>query len=125
MQKLGFTLMELLIVFVLIGILGVLAYPAYNKHLIKARRIHIRSVLLDMAAKMEKHYIVENTYVGALGELNDEYYRVLPVAKKDGYVLKAIPKGSQEKDRSCGVLTLDQDGRRGAVGKKDNLGCWL
>ncbi len=132
MKSSGFTLIELLIVLALIGILSLIAYPSYNKYVIRTRRVHVASTLLDIAGRMEKYYARHHTYEGAdLENLGidktryEEYYEVKPIPKDDGYILEATPVGTQRKDARCGTLTLDQNGKRGINGIGDLNGCWL
>jgi len=132
MKKLGFTLIELLIVLALVGILSLIVYPSYNKHITRARRIYATSVLLDVAGRIEQYYVKHRTYEGVdLDNLlvdrsrYDKYYDIDVNRTEDGYILTAIPINAQAKDGTCGVLTLDQAGRRGVDGAGSVNNCWL
>jgi len=61
----GFTLMELMIVVVIIGILMSIAIPAYNDYVISAKLTEGTSRLSTMRTKLEQFYQDRRTYVGA------------------------------------------------------------
>ena len=50
----GFTLVELLITIVVVGILVSIAYPAYTEHLRKSRRAEAQQVLMDIALRQQQ-----------------------------------------------------------------------
>ena len=68
----GFSLFELLIVLVIIGILANISYPIYTHALIKTRRTEAKIALMDLANRMENYYLENNnSYLGAsLGKLH-------------------------------------------------------
>jgi prepilin-type N-terminal cleavage/methylation domain-containing protein len=59
----GFTLIELMIVVVVIGILAAIAYPSYQEHVRKARRADAQTALLELAQFMERHYTANGKYL--------------------------------------------------------------
>ncbi len=62
----GFTLIELMIVVVIIGIMATIGYPSYQDSVKKSRRGDAQSALLGFAAAMERRYVNgANTYLGA------------------------------------------------------------
>lgn len=49
----GFTLLELMIAVVVVGILASLALPSYRSYLLRSHRAVVRTLLVDLAAKLE------------------------------------------------------------------------
>jgi type IV pilus assembly protein PilE len=67
MRARGFTLIELMITVAVIGILAAVAYPSYQKAIVKNRRASAQTALMDIAQK-EQQYLVDNrSYVALSG----------------------------------------------------------
>src|SRR5690554_1942881 len=60
----GFSLIELMIVVVLIGVISAIAIPAYTNQVSKTRRVEAQSALLEFANAMERHRLRNGTYLG-------------------------------------------------------------
>lgn len=58
----GFSLIELMIVVVIVGILAAVALPSYRNHIIKASRGAVQTELLDLASLQEKIFLNSNNY---------------------------------------------------------------
>ncbi|GAB1232841.1 type IV pilin protein [Ferrigenium sp. UT4] len=58
----GFTLIELMIVVVIIGILAAIAVPSYGSYRIKSSRAAAQTELLQLASVQEKIYLNSNAY---------------------------------------------------------------
>ena len=58
----GFTLVELMVVVVIIGILAAVAVPAYFNHILRTRQSDAYHNLLDIKAAQEMYYSLENEY---------------------------------------------------------------
>ncbi|MCK0746789.1 type IV pilin protein [Chromohalobacter nigrandesensis] len=121
----GFSLIELMIVLVIIGILAAIAIPSYTDYVRKAHRADAQAILMEWAYQMERQYTQDNFYDtdGAKQEKSDSYKFAAqknPNKKKGaGFLLKATPINSQSEDR-CGVLKLYDTGERDA--QDDD--CW-
>jgi len=62
----GFTLVELMIVVIILGVLAGIAYPAYKSHMMKTRRADARGVMLAIAAQQERFFTECNWYATTL-----------------------------------------------------------
>ena len=129
----GFTMMELMVVLVIIGILAALVYPSYTGHVVKTRRAAAEAALLTLAANMETYYNQNNSYAGAtLANVNsptttqDSFYTLsINTATASTFTIRAVPVGTQAtNDAACGTLTYDQLGTKGITGSGNALTCW-
>ena len=127
-QQGGFTLVELMITVVVIALLAMVAIPAYNDSVQKARRADAKSTLTSAASRMEQYFLDNKTYTLDLTNLGysaspadsiDGHYTVSVLAATGGcpiatcYELKAVPKDS---DTYCQTLTLDSNGTQDVTG---------
>jgi type IV pilus assembly protein PilE len=62
----GFTLIELMIVVVVMGILAAIAYPSYTRFIVESRRTDAQVALTQMAALQEKLFSSCNKYTVAI-----------------------------------------------------------
>ena len=123
----GFTLMELLIAVVIVGILASIAYPAYLDYLYRTRRSDGQAALMNLATYMEHYYTENNAYTGAtlagLGLTNASqqgYYTVaISALAASSYTLTATPVAPQSGDTTCPTITLTNTNVKGPT-----LTCW-
>jgi general secretion pathway protein G len=76
----GFTLIEMVIVFALIGILVGLGLPQYKYSLVKARESVLRENLFQIRKQIDLYYQDKGKYPASLQALvQDGYLRLIPV----------------------------------------------
>ncbi|WP_210396472.1 type IV pilin protein [Motiliproteus sediminis] len=61
----GFTLTELMIAVVIMGIITAIAYPSYQSYLIDSRRSDAQNALLGFATALYRYKTDNNSYAGA------------------------------------------------------------
>jgi type IV pilus assembly protein PilE len=128
----GFTLIELMIVVVVVGVLAAIAYPSYQDHLRKGRRSAAQSFMIAVATREQQYLIDARAYAGgagALAKLNlvvpadvSRFYSVTiepaTPAPPPSYTIIATPIAGSVQIPD-GVLTLDHTGaktRKGQAG---------
>jgi type IV pilus assembly protein PilE len=123
-EQRGFTLIELMIVVVVIGVLATIAYPSYMDYTQRARLAEARSELMNSRAKLEQYYQDNRQYTGAdaagfpcnatqLGA-NAKYFTYACALAANTFTVTATGVSSQ--GMSGFVYTINQDGQRATAG---------
>ena len=133
----GFTLIELMIAVVIVGILAAIAFPSYKDHVYKSRRSTAKAALMDLAARQEQYLQNYKQYAGAIADLNAPttteggFYGLTVTGALDpsgttviGYPLTATPAGDQVNDTKCATLTLTSRGVKNVTGTAGVAACW-
>lgn len=146
-KNVGFSLIELLIAVVIIGVIAAIAYPSYMAQILKSTRSDAKVALNEAAQRMQRCFTTNSTFKPAEGvcsvvdELtasggaaSPEGYYVISLQNDEGYtsstyVIQAEPAAGsrQQQDDSCALFTLNQAGVRYAEDSDGNVGtdnCW-
>ncbi len=123
MKARGFTLLELMIVVAIIGVVASIAYPSYQRYLVKAHRSAAQQFMLEVANRQEQFMLDNRTYtdLAGLGLATPPadvsgFYEVTAVpnngATPPTFAITATPKaGTIQAGES--VLTLNSQGQKG------------
>lgn len=127
----GFTLLEILIVVVILGIIAAIAYPSYTSAIAKSRRGQAVACLQDHAQFAERYYTTNLTYVGLPSGTNpfgltcttdkglNNYYSfsVSNVAARAYTVSTTATSAQQSSDpEHCSTMSINQTGARSVSG---------
>jgi len=115
----GFTLIELMIVVVIVGILAAIVYPSYTQHVVKANRVAAQAQMMDIANRQQQFLLANRSYVSktdleASGyslptdvSARYSYAITLGAGAAPSYTITFTPSGAQTDD---GALTLNNEG---------------
>ena len=147
----GFTLMELIVAMVIVGMLAAIAIPSYSAYVLKSHRTEAKSALLDAASLEERFFSTSNSYsrnpsdlgygavpipfpVGA-GYYNITNIAVVPAVAPGPltpsgtpatFTITASAVGQQTNDTACATFSINSAGQQTATGLDPNasVDCW-
>ncbi len=128
LRRRGFTLIELMVTVVIIGILATIAYPSYVQYVMRGRRGSAESAMMDIASRQQQLLLANRAYAAdtdaawtALGytvpsEISSYYTYGIAVnngATPPTFSITFTPSGAQASD---GKLVLDSVGNKTRAG---------
>lgn len=124
----GFTLIELMVVVVIIGILASVAVPAYSDYVTRGKIAEATSNLATKRVMLEQFYQDNRTYVGAAACNNDtsnKYFNFsCTVQTAAAYTLQA--SGKANTTLSGFTYTVDQNNTKTSTTSWGNsANCWV
>ena len=108
----GFSLMEVMIVVVIIGILAALAYPNLEKYLKRARQTEAKTNLSAIYTAQKIYFTLHQSYAEDINELDlslaqgDPYTFTMEASKN---TFKAQAEGNIDDDEALDIWTIEQN----------------
>jgi type IV pilus assembly protein PilE len=147
--QIGFSLIELMVTILIVGILTAIAVPSYSRYVLKSHRTDAKTALLDLASLEERYFSLNNAYTndptqlgysGALPIAIGSFYTIdIPTAPNlliatagtattapiaAVYALTATPVGRQASDAECTSFTVTSGGLQSATPVANSDTCW-
>ena len=125
-QQQGFTLIEMMIVVAIIGILAAIAYPSYQRYIIKTKRTDMMSEMQNIASQIESRKLAQGSYSAISSAVKSDFAKAYPTQGRSLYdvtinpslltppnntltnkwTITAVPKSNAQM-KSDGTLTLN------------------
>ena len=132
----GFSLIELMIAVVIVGILAAIAIPMYSDYVTRSRRADGQATLMQVAQELERCYTQFSKYndnscsvvsSSTVSETSDQGFYGISASggnlTESTFTLTATPQNEQADDTDCTALTLTHLGEQSATGD-DPDSCW-
>lgn len=120
----GFTLIELMIVLVMVGVLLAIALPAYQQHVRKSVRVEAQAWMQSVATRQQQVLLDSRRYASLddlqlmlppSGRVRQDYLIDMPPpgVAPAAFTLTLTPQGTQTLE-PCGTLSVSSDGTKTA-----------
>lgn len=116
----GFTLIELMIVVVVVGILAAVAFPSYESYIVKGNRAAAQAFMMDVENRQKQYLLDARSYAADLATLGmaapadvSGFYTlsIAVSATPPAFTITATPKAGTRQE-SDGALTVDSSGTK-------------
>ncbi len=139
-RRSGFTLLELMIVLLVMGVLAAVAITSYSRYGFRARRADGQKLLMAITNAEEGYFALHNAYADlatigysttATATSEAGYYTAavsvstINTVTAQAFTATATPvKGNSQARDACAALTVTDTGVKGATGTTTNGSCW-
>lgn len=131
-RSLGFTLIEIMITVLIVGVLAAIALTSYQRNVVETRRKAATACLIESAQAFERFYTTNLTYVDApltgvqcRNDLAAFYTFTAEDVAQRAFRLVATAQGVQaSRDSACATLALNQAGQRFVGTTAGGGACW-
>lgn len=127
----GFTLIEVMITVVIVGILAAIALPSYNEYVQRSHRANAQVALIQTSQWLERSITAQGVYPLAplpagLTRVEGGRYSVTYVvsANQSTYTLTASPSAPAQTADRCGGFRVNERGNRTVTGTAPINECW-
>ncbi len=128
----GFSLIELMIVTVVLGIIVAIAVPSYRNFVARAQRIEAKEPLLQIQVRQESFYLRNNTYTTDMSELgfantgcnpsdSGVYQICVTAADANAFTAVATYQGTDAEKDKCLTWQINDRGVKSSAPYGD---CW-
>lgn len=123
----GFTLIEVMIVVVIVGILASIAYPSYRNYVLRTNRAEGAAHIMRVLQAQERHHSQNMAYTTTLDDLGipissetNRYSISTMAACSDSTIARcvSVTATATTDDPVCGTMTRD------SRGEKSPEACW-
>lgn len=118
----GFSLIELMIVIVIVGVLSAIAWPSYQNYVRRGHRSAAQTFMMTIAQRQEQYLLTNRSYTATISDLGgltqpsetvDRYtFAVATTVSPPTYTITATAVGNQVVPNKFGDLTLGSDGTK-------------
>lgn len=125
----GFTLIEMMIVVAIIGVLAAIAYPSYQRYVIKTKRTDMMTEMQNIASEIESRKLAQGSYSAISAAVKTSFATAYPRQGTQLYdvtinpttltppdntltnkwIITATPKANNQMTND-GILTLNYQG---------------